>query len=286
MTSSSSITTICFCSLCALAVSSTVQEQLPTTPLSRSLQVKSTFVNLYETVTTVDASVDKDIRAIFSKTNLGTQEAFEEAKTLYSQGAYAGSYATLQIDASSLTKDLVAGTAIQGVSSNRPNQPAMGFVMNEVPAGSTSITVRYTTDCYVGGLGTPIVDHCKHTIATCFLLVCGSTCLTKHCFSFRCYESGLKESTGDQTFQIGENGQELAYTYSPLQDTKNALTLELLGQGNSSSPTYSAFFDYSGAYDYANQVMMAAFQGSTTTFPNQHTNMDFSKLDHEGRAGE
>jgi hypothetical protein len=241
---------------------------------------------LYETVTTVDASIDKDIRAIFSKTNLRTQAAFEEAKKLYSQGAYAGSYATLQIDASSLTGDLVTGTAVQGVSSNRPNQPAMGFVMETVPAGSTSIPVQYTTDCYVGGLSTPIVDHCKKILHR----VLGSSLAKmrphKKVFLFHCCGSGLKESTGDQTIRIGKNGQEIAYTYSPLQDTQNALTLELLGKGNSSSPTYSAFFDYSGAYDYANQILMAAFQGSATSFPNQHTNMDFSKLDHEGRAGE
>lgn len=103
---------------------------------------------------------------------------------------------------------------------------------------------------------------------------------------FSCFTLGFAESSGDQTIQlVGEGGPQVAYTYSPLQDTRNALTLESMGKGSSSTPTYAPFFEYSGAYDYGNQVITAAFQGSKTSFPNNSSNVDFSIFDKEGRAG-
>lgn len=84
--------------------------------------------------------------------------------------------------------------------------------------------------------------------------------------------------------QIGEVGQNISYTYRPLEDTKNDQTLESMGKGGQSFD-YSHYFEYSGAYDYANQVTMAAFQGSKTAFPNTKVNFDFGKLGMEGRAG-
>lgn len=166
---SSSISTICFCSLCAIAaVSGSLhepQQQQSTTAtaiLRRTLQTTTTantsFVDLYEPVTNVDASalIDKDARAIFSKTRLGTHEAFEQAQKIYSQGAYAGSYASLTIDPSSLTDSVLQGTVVQGASG------ALGFVMETASPGNTTfLQVQYTMDCKVGGLESPVLDQCK-----------------------------------------------------------------------------------------------------------------------------
>lgn len=84
---------------------------------------------------------------------------------------------------------------------------------------------------------------------------------------------------------MGENSFEINYTYSPLEDTRNAQTLEWMGEGGESH-LFAHYFNYSGTYDYANQVMKAAFQGTKTAFPNSNVDFDFSNLGLEGRAGE
>jgi hypothetical protein len=51
----------------------------------------------------------------------------------------------------------------------------------------------------------------------------------------------------------------------------------------SSSPSVSSFFWSDGAFDYANQWVLAAFAGSKTSFNNGDA--DFSLYDFEGRTG-
>ena len=61
------------------------------------------FVGFYKPTSNVDnyAIIDLDIQAVLARTSLGTQEGFDDATTLYEFGAFAFSFAQLEIVGSS-----------------------------------------------------------------------------------------------------------------------------------------------------------------------------------------
>jgi hypothetical protein len=84
----------------------------------------------------------------------------------------------------------------------------------------------------------------------------------------------------------------LTYTYDPLKSNFNARTLQgfstqakekMYECDNCPYPTYDKFYKYYGAFDYANQWVMAAFNKASTNFAKGNAN--FGIYGMEGTAG-
>ena len=98
------------------------------------------------------------------------------------------------------------------------------------------------------------------------------------------------QATGKVT--VGAFGA-LDYSYTVATDNQNARTIQGFSTEAKSKmyecekcpyPTYKQFYDYYGAFDYANQWVLAAFnKASTTEFTNGKA--DFSKYQEEGQTG-
>lgn len=85
----------------------------------------------------------------------------------------------------------------------------------------------------------------------------------------------------------------ITYTYEPLSDNVlfrafegfSEFAQDFLGEceGNCPYPVYTDFYDYYGVYDYGDNLISSAFDGSSTMLGNG--NMDFSIFGDAGRAG-
>jgi hypothetical protein len=82
------------------------------------------------------------------------------------------------------------------------------------------------------------------------------------------------------------------YSYLPLENNGNKRTLQgfstsakdkMATCANCPYVTYDKFYKYYGAYDYANEWVLAAFEGGATSFTNGDA--DFSDYGYAGRKG-
>ena len=128
----------------------------------RRLDSSDMFVDLYQPTTMVDgtALIDKDIRTIYSRTILGTQDALDEAESIFLKGAFSDSYAQLTLVDSLLT-EIKAGTHVTGTTT--AGSETKGHVYEDAKVGDTKLKVVYDEpySCYIGGLSEPVRDHCK-----------------------------------------------------------------------------------------------------------------------------
>lgn len=166
-----------------------------------------------------------------------------------------------------LGKKIGKGTEIIGV--NNKGTEVVGKSYAAFDKGATTIQIQYqTTDtqnnyvnCQVGALpltGTEIEN-------------------TKGCFA----ELG--------NLQI--NGDTYGYTYTQLEDNNNGRAIDGFSTSAQSKmyedcpgcpyTDFTYFYDYYGAYDYANQWVLAALDGTTTNFRNG--NADFNDFGLVGR---
>ena len=101
---------------------------------------------------------------------------------------------------------------------------------------------------------------------------------------------GCLANTG--TVTIGGVG-EVGYSYDQTTDNDNGRTIQGFSTAAEKKmyngcpgcpyPAYKAFYDYYGQFDYANQWVLAALDGTATSFTNG--NADFSKYSFTGRTG-
>jgi hypothetical protein len=193
---------------------------------------------------------------------LGTDESFVLAKNIYTQGAHSKSVASITLN-SGLLNSLPAATPVAGKTAS--GVEVAGTTYEDYSAGTTNIVIQYDTitvqDKYVG---------CQVGAST--------TPNTEGCFA----ASGTLDIEGEGTF---------TYTYDPTTDNNNDRTI----QGFSTQAkekmhdceycpytTYEKFYQYYGAFDYADQWVMAAFDGKSTSFSNG--NADFGPYDVAGRT--
>jgi hypothetical protein len=193
---------------------------------------------------------------------LGTDQSFETAKSIYSEGAHSKSIASITLN-SGLLDPVPAKTPVSGKSTS--GVEVVGTTYEDYEAGATNIIVQYDTitvqsnyvGCQVGASPTPN---------------------TEGCFA----ESGTLSIEGEGTF---------TYTYNVTSDNSNDRTI----QGFSTEAqekmhdcefcpyvTYEKFYQYYGAFDYADQWVMAAFDGDSTSFANGNAN--FGQYDFTGRT--
>merc|ERR1719148_625898 len=117
-------------------------------------------------------------------------------------------------------------------------------------AGSTSIVLKYApTTCLIGALPEPTVTD------GCFIT-----------------DGAITDGTNtlDYTYSLSDNNAKRT-----LKGFSTAVASKMSGE------THANYFkDYYGVFDYADQIVTAAFQGGVTTMPNN--NVDFSDVEFSG----
>lgn len=192
---------------------------------------------------------------------LATSESFANAKDIYINGAHSRSLATITLG-SALSGPVKADTPVTGKSTL--GKEVKGVIYEDYPAGTSVIQIQYEVNtiqstwvgCRVGANPEPFTDGCLA-------------------------ESG----------EIIADGQTFNYTYDVLSNNDNGRTLQgfslqaeerMYRCENCPYSTFEKFYKYYGVFDYANQWIMAAFDGKSTTFANG--NADFSLYSEVGRA--
>jgi len=242
---------------------------LASTPLSGAESVRANR-NLsleqiagYEplSVVTDHNALDLDQEAMEQQLSLGNEDSYAQALRIYSEGAHSKSVAEVTLS-SPLIMDVEKGTDIFGVGSDG-NQVA-GKAYEDNAAGATSLTVQYRTSgsqkdyvsCQVGASTTPNTVGCLAASGT--VTIDGKT--------------------------------EVAYTYDPLvnnvakrtiQDFSTAAQKKMAECAFCPYEMYTKFHNFYGQYDYANQIVLAAFAGTETNFKN--FNNDFGLYNYDGK---
>jgi len=205
-------------------------------------------------------ALDLDQKAIQIELAKLTGDGFQNAKEIYQEGGYSKSYAEIRLD-TSLSEQLTKGTEITGKDTTNEMINAKSYSTYE--AGVSNIIVQYSTlvtqdnyvNCQVGKLTDPNMDGCFE-------------------------ESG----------NLSINGRDYAYTYDVSTDNNNGRTIQGFSKQaedkmykcqNCPYAEYEKYYKYYGVFDYANKWVLAALEGSQTSFDNG--NADFSIYDYEGR---
>jgi len=206
-------------------------------------------------------AIDLDQEAMEEQLSLANAEAYENALAIYSQGAYSKSVAKVALTAP-LASDVSKGTKIMGRDADG-NQVA-GKAYEDNAAGATSLMVQYQTSdsqknyvgCQVGASVSPVTDGCFAANGT-----------------------------------LSIDGTDAAYEYKPLTDNIAKRTIQGFSTSaqkkmaecdNCPYKMYEKFYNYYGQYDYANQIVLAAFSGSKTNMKN--FNNDFALYGYDGKT--
>ena len=210
------------------------------------------------------AAVDRDQAAFESELAKRTEDSFDAAKQIYLNGGHSKSYANIVLQ-TPLTGSLGKGAKIHGKNEN--GQSISGKALDDYSSGATQIRIQYdTTDdqdtyvqCQVGALSEVNLENTVGCLAA----------------------SGI----------IKIDGTEYRYSYNPLVDNDNARTIAGFSTGAMKKMytecpgcpyrDYEYYYNYYGAFDYANQWVLSALDGSRTNFDNG--NADFSRFTLIGR---
>lgn len=206
-------------------------------------------------------AIDLDQEEMEEQLDLDNDEGFENALAIYSEGAHSKSVATVTLDAP-LGSDIEKGTEITGTGVD--GSMVVGKAYGDTASGATEVLIKYLTSdiqsmyvgCQVGASQSPVTDGC---------------------FA----ESGTVNIDG-----VGD----VAYSYDVNEDNINKRSIQGFSTAaqekmyecdNCPYKTYEKFYDYYGEYDYANQMILAAFTSSETNFDN--FNNDFGLYGFAGR---
>ena len=201
-----------------------------------------------------------------SQLALRTEESFDVAKKIYQEGGNSKSYAQIVLQ-TPLAGSIGKGAKIHG--KNDEGKTITAKALDDYSSGATQIRAQYdTTDdqdqyvqCQVGAL-----PEAKSNLEN-----------TVGCF------------TASGNLKI--DGTQYPYSYNPLVDNNNERTISGFSTGAmkkmySECPgcpyvDYEYYYNYYGAFDYANQWVLSAMDGSRTNF--NKGNADFSKFSLIGR---
>jgi len=207
-------------------------------------------------------AIDLDQEMMENQLALANDEAYTNALAIYSEGANSKSTAKVTL-ASPLERSATKGNKVTG--RNADDNQVVGKLFEDVASGATEILIQYQTSdiqksyvgCQVGASQTPN---------------------TEGCFA----------SSG--TVDIDGVGEDLSYSYDVSKDNINKRSIQGFSTAaqkkmaqceNCPYKMYQKFYDYYGQYDYANQLVLAAFAGSETNFDN--FNNDFGLYGFDGK---
>lgn len=213
------------------------------------------FFNFQPRTDVVDHSrVDLDQKAMEKDLAQQTVVGFQSALDIYQNGAHSKAYSVLTLS-TPLMASYSKGTEVSGKSVIGNAQG--GKLYKAANVGDNVISVQYATtrDCLVRG-PEPNTNGC---FASSGEIVIGSVPLT--------YSYNVESAT--------KNGRTLQGFSTAAQD-------KMWSCANCPYDDYKKFYDYYGKFDYANQWIMAAFEGAETDF--DKGNADFSKYSKEGQT--
>jgi hypothetical protein len=207
-------------------------------------------------------ALDLDQEAMEIALALTTEQSFEDARRVYTEGGNSKSIAQVTLS-TALQTSLPIDTPISGI--NADGDEVAGKVYEETSAGATVLEIQYQTSdiqathvgCRVGGNPEPLTEGCY-------------------------------AASGNLTIEgVGP----VQYTYDPLVDNVNGRTLQGFSLQAEEKMylcdacpyrTYEKFYNYYGSHSYADDWVLAAFAGTSTSF--QNGNADFSAYDREGKT--
>lgn len=212
-------------------------------------------------------AIDRDQAAIETLLSDETDESFAAAQNIYNMGGNSKSYATVTLD-SALTGSVAKGNAVTGTDTT--GAEVRGKMYSAYDGGTTTVNIQYVTSdiqesyvgCQVGALPASVQE-------------------TSGCFT----------DLANATLNI--NGADYSYSdYSVATGNKNGRTIagfstsayDKMYQGCKGCPysEYIKYYEYYGEYDYANQWVTAAFDGTSTNFKNGNAN--FGSYGFSGRT--
>mmetsp|Transcript_6671 Transcript_6671/g.8857 ORF Transcript_6671/g.8857 Transcript_6671/m.8857 type:complete len:395 (+) Transcript_6671:2-1186(+) len=207
--------------------------------------------------------IDLDQKAIEEQIKVGTAESFNVARKIYEEGGHSKSFAEITLD-TALVNPVNKGTSVIGESAD--GAWVYGSVMADYESNTRDIKVQYTVDadnsrvCYVGGLPSDKVDT-----SGCLMEVGSITISGQGAFNYQANNQGYnKNARAIQGFSTA--AQSKMYEDCPGCPYKD----------------FKQYYDYYGEFDYANKWILAAAQGSSTSFKNG--NADFTSYDFIGRG--
>ena len=235
-----------------------------------------------------------DQQAIENQLALGTSEGRQNALKVYTNGAYSKSFAVLTLDAALANE---VGADVEVIGKTAGGDEVRGTVMETASAGATTLRVQYATTsvqdsyvgCQVGGNPDPKTDGCKCACLACFVGKTDMFLWILKCDFLSCFSSAGFQPSGSVT--VGAFG-DVAYSYNVASDNLNGRTIQGFSTDAKAKmyecefcpyKTYEKFYDYYGAFDYANQWVLSAFNQGSTDFTNGKA--DFSKFGDEGLNG-
>ncbi|GKY97285.1 hypothetical protein MPSEU_000686900 [Mayamaea pseudoterrestris] len=226
----------------------------------RRLTTESTVMAGFQTTVDVTdfARIDLDQQFINRQVDLATQDAFENAKSVYELGAFSKSIATIELT-QAIGTSISAGANVVGQSES--GNAVSGVTIKGTQTSDTTIQMQYLSEgCNVGGLAasSPVTDGCL---------------------------------ASDASFNI--EGTSVQYTgYTATTDTFNGRSIQLFSTDAESRmkhpgsdtyyPDYDKFVQYYGSPSYADDIVQAAYLGRPTSLENG--NIDFTVYDYVGRA--
>jgi len=230
--------------------------------VERSLSAEKILQYTPESVVTDHAAVDIDQKVMEEQLALRTDNSFEKARGIYSEGAYSKAYAIVSLK-EPIAKDISKDVLVFGYTS--ANTEMRLTTLEKAAAGDLQLKLRYFTigmqasysNCQVGKNPSPNTIGCLNTTGKIAI-----------------------ESLG-----------EYEYSYDPLTANRNARSLEKFSteaqikmyQCGPGCPIveYEKFYSYYGTFDYAHQWVTAAFDKRSTPFTNG--NADFARFGYLGR---
>lgn len=209
------------------------------------------------TQVTDHVSIDLDQAALEGQLSVATDDAYLNAKAIYEEGAHTKSYAEVTLD-SPLSAALAKGTAVKGEAED--GSRVEGKLMSDASEGSMTVKILYATSdilpnvrCTVGALSRFDGEN------------------TEGCFA------------GEGELSI--EGTEFDYKYDVSSANKNGRSLAGFSTAAEAKmfscskgcphEEYVKYYEYYGTHDYANQIVLAAFNQVKTSFKNG--NADFTK---------
>lgn len=239
------------------------------------------------------ASIAKDFQTMEAQLALGGSDGRDRARRIYRHGAYCQSYTSLNLT-EPLVADVPIGAQVIGSASTESGASSVaGEIRKSAKAGDTVVEVQYllnqgvpayqgvTQICSVGGNPSPQLNQCKKVA---FDLVQN---IVKHYTKLDSLSvqslAGLASAGQLQLTVSSSNSTVYSYSsYDASADTLNGLSLKQVANNTatSSNPTYRAFVDYYGTYDYADKWIEHAFKHKDTNF--EHGNNAFSMFEADG----
>jgi len=216
-------------------------------------------------------AIDLDQAAMELSLSDGTAQSFQVAREIYEQGGFSKSFAQV-ILSQPLSRTVSKGTQITGLGQN--GQVVLGKAIGDFLPGSEIIRIQYKTSdiqadyvgCQVGAVFER--DLAKDTSSS----------------MVGCFAAGGQLS-------IEGSPERYNYTYNVFEDNDNARTIQGFSTGAKDKmydcatcpySDYEKFVEYYGAFDYADQWVLAAFASKNTDF--KRGNANFAQYGFTGRA--